>query len=63
VARIRYTSQSTYPLKKVAKKEASKLALEIIFGKTRDERPLMYKKIFARVYDKVKLCNSCVSNC
>jgi len=43
VAGISYTSQSTFLHKKTVEKEASRLALEIILGKTRDEEPLMYK--------------------
>ena len=43
MAGISYTTQSIFFQKKAAEQEASRLALEIILGKTRDEGLLMYK--------------------
>jgi len=45
VAGISYTSQSTFPQKKAAEQEASRLALEITLQKTRDEGPSLVSQV------------------
>jgi len=45
VAGISYSSQSTFPQKKAAEQEASRIALEIIIQKTRDEGPSVVNEV------------------